>query len=353
MEMKQKKTTESQKIRFYIMGLIYRNGERSVKVPSSQTLADQFGVARRTARIALEGLVREGWLIGKTGIGTFTNPAKSFISNKKYPIPLIGLIYGRGDNFFYDPPASTILSQMGLAAAEHNWNIRFFTRMDGSDENLKSEILSSNLNGLIWASKHYPAPEMLNCFRDHGIKIVTIDRKIESISSVCFDFRESLREIVKRLIQEKRRNLLLISTGLIPEEKLEYIQNCCKKENYPIHIRIKQCEVHHYPETLSECLRHSPPPDALVLPWHEPWITLEILTQHRIDFKQQCHLLVLEDFPAMERFPGTVLKIPLKEAAEAAGTEMKKLLEGKPPSDTILHAAILDFNIKQPKEASL
>ena len=130
MEMEQRKTTESQKIRFYIMGLIYRNGATSVKVPSSQTLANQFGVARRTARIALEGLVREGWLIGKTGVGTFTNPSRAFTAEKKHPVPLIGLIYGRGDNFFYDPPAATILSHMGLTAAKHNWNIRLFARMD-------------------------------------------------------------------------------------------------------------------------------------------------------------------------------------------------------------------------------
>ena len=351
MEMEQRKTTESQKIRFYIMGLIYRNGATSVKVPSSQTLANQFGVARRTARIALEGLVREGWLIGKTGVGTFTNPSRAFTAEKKHPVPLIGLIYGRGDNFFYDPPAATILSHMGLTAAKHNWNIRLFARMDGNEENLKSEILSSNLNGLIWASKQYPQPEILKLFQDSGIKIVTIDRKIESISSVCFDFRESLRQIAASFIRENRRDLLLLSTGLIHEEKQNFIRECCQQQGMPVRFRIEKCEVNHYPETLSRCLKTTPLPDALFLPWQEPWISLEILTKLRIDFKRKCRLLVLEDFPGMERFPGTILKIPLEEAADAAGTEMEKLLEGKPPSDILLHTTIQDFNIKQTREA--
>ncbi|OPZ70227.1 MAG: DNA-binding transcriptional repressor LldR [Firmicutes bacterium ADurb.Bin467] len=105
METGQNKTTESGKIRFYIMGLIYRYGNRSVRVPSSVELAERFGVARRTARLALEGLVREGWLIGRRGLGTYTNPARTFFSDPQISIPLVGLIYGRGDNFYYDTPA--------------------------------------------------------------------------------------------------------------------------------------------------------------------------------------------------------------------------------------------------------
>ena len=89
-------------IRHYVMGLIYQNGFTSVRVPCSLKLARQFGVTRRTARVVLEGLIREGYLIGKNGIGTFTNPAQGFKLGHGPQLPLIGVGVNDCSNFYYD-----------------------------------------------------------------------------------------------------------------------------------------------------------------------------------------------------------------------------------------------------------
>ena len=51
--------SEVQKIWHRVMSILYRSGGCSVKIPSSNELAREFGVARSTVRIALEKLTEE------------------------------------------------------------------------------------------------------------------------------------------------------------------------------------------------------------------------------------------------------------------------------------------------------
>ena len=102
--------TETAKIRFYIMNLIFRNGNQSVKIMSTRALAEQFDVARGTVRAAVEKMVEEKYLITRRGIGTFTNPSKAFCRLQKVPPKLIGIKMQGGDQFFLDPPAMRTLA---------------------------------------------------------------------------------------------------------------------------------------------------------------------------------------------------------------------------------------------------
>lgn len=59
--------SEVQKIWHRVMSILYRSGGCSVKIPSSNELAREFGVARSTVRIALEKLTEEGFLVTRRG----------------------------------------------------------------------------------------------------------------------------------------------------------------------------------------------------------------------------------------------------------------------------------------------
>ena len=93
--------SEVQKIWHRVMSILYRSGGCSVKIPSSNELAREFGVARSTVRIALEKLTEEGFLVTRRGSGTFTNPRQRL--NADWNAPLIGLMVLDCNLFFYSP----------------------------------------------------------------------------------------------------------------------------------------------------------------------------------------------------------------------------------------------------------
>ena len=66
--------SEYMKIRRYMMNVIYRANGQSVQVPTILELSRKFGVSRPTVSKAMKALTEEGYIIGKRGIGSFTNP---------------------------------------------------------------------------------------------------------------------------------------------------------------------------------------------------------------------------------------------------------------------------------------
>ena len=52
-------------------GIWDRTGNQAVRIPSSNELAREFGIARSSVRIALEQLTAEGILVTRKGCGTF------------------------------------------------------------------------------------------------------------------------------------------------------------------------------------------------------------------------------------------------------------------------------------------
>ena len=352
METEKIKTTERWKIRTYILGLIYRGGGSSVKVPSSAELAARFGVARRTARIALEGLVREGWLIGRRGVGTFTNPARAFGDDSDSRIPLIGLIYGYGDNFYYDTPAIRMLSEMGLAAAAAGFNVRFLTRMSGNETCLFTEIRDSNLDGLVWASNSYPSIELLEKLRELGIRIVTIDRKVPGFSSILFDSAAAIRQLAALLAAEKRNHIVRLcppneghaASTVRDKELMERFLPACRGVIF---------SQHHYRETLAELLSKETP-DTLIIGWSGGSAAVELLRQHNIDPITKCRIVVMEDFADSISLPCLVLDRPYRQAADAAVAEIaRQLAETSPePVDAAVNV-VLKYRNLNPDPSSM
>lgn len=141
--------TETAKIRFYIMNLIFRNGKQSVKIMSTRALAEQFDVARGTVRAAVEKMVEEKYLITRRGIGTFTNPSKAFCRLQKVPPKLIGIKMQGGDQFFLDPPAMRTLAALLEAFSRRNFIVRFLNGSAERGEDSVYELEHAYVDGIV------------------------------------------------------------------------------------------------------------------------------------------------------------------------------------------------------------
>lgn len=143
----QQTISEVQKIWYRVMSILYRSGGQSVRIPSSNELAQEFGIARSTVRIALEKLTAEGFLITRRGSGTFTNPKCRL--NANWEGPLVGLLMHNGNLFFYSQELQNELECFFAEFRETGWNIRLVTGQMDTPEAAR-EILSHNyLDSLI------------------------------------------------------------------------------------------------------------------------------------------------------------------------------------------------------------
>ncbi len=139
--------TEVQKIWYRVMSLLYRSGNQSVKIPSSNELAREFGIARSTVRIALEKLTAEGFLIARRGSGTFTNPRRRL--NANWEAPLIGLMMLDCNLFFYSPELQGELECFFSEFRNTGWNIRLITGQMDTPEDVREILSHSYLDGVI------------------------------------------------------------------------------------------------------------------------------------------------------------------------------------------------------------
>lgn len=105
-------TSEYMKIRRYVMNLILRAGKDPVQIPTINELSEKFSVSRPTVSKAMKELTSEGYIIGRRGIGSFTNPAKIFPASFGRKQPLIGITLGNGLMVHLDKYYANILAEL-------------------------------------------------------------------------------------------------------------------------------------------------------------------------------------------------------------------------------------------------
>lgn len=103
--------SEYMKIRRYVVNLIYKARGKSIQVPTILELAKQFGVSHATVSKAMKELTTEGFIIGRRGIGSFTNPRLSAAGGIR-ELPVIGILMEDGMGVHFDKYLAPILGQM-------------------------------------------------------------------------------------------------------------------------------------------------------------------------------------------------------------------------------------------------
>jgi len=105
-------TSEYMRIRRYVMNLILRADGEAAQIPTIQELSAKFGVSRPTVSKAMKELTSEGYIIGKRGIGTFTNPAKRAMVAIGKKIPVVGIMISDGLNVHLDKYIGCALAEI-------------------------------------------------------------------------------------------------------------------------------------------------------------------------------------------------------------------------------------------------
>lgn len=313
--------SEVLKIRHFVMNIIYRNGGKSVMIPSSRALAARFGIARSTVQLSLEKMSAQGFLIGKPGIGTFTNPRKSFILQLGEPAPLTGIKVAGGDDFYYICTTWRMFSETGNALVNSGCSIHLLQDATSTPETIQQEIRNAFLDGVLFLG----SPEPVIRKAAEIVPAVSIGHTpVPDVCSVFFSINDAVRELVRTLRRDGRTRILLTHDGETSIPAVSATRKALEEDGFElIPLDVKSVdfvsEFHH--------LTAEKHPDAIFIHQQHAGLARQILAELG-ETPETVRLIAAEDLPHCEEFPGIYFQAPRREAAETAVAMLNRLMRG-------------------------
>lgn len=331
------------------MGLIYRNSFASVKVPSSMELANRFGVTRRTARMALESLIAEGYLTSKSGIGTFTNPVKGFKLGNVRQKPLIGLCFGDGSHFYYDAYTGKIFADVMSRLLDAGYNVYPLVHTSTDPEAMIAEVEYAGLDGAVFCNPN-PGLPAVQYLLEAGKPCVAIRYESAGADFVLpFTGEAFLKLITEAENAGNKRITVLISEnpGNWFEDGIAWAK---KQKNSPVITEvIKGLNPAIYDNTLTGIFSRKDEeiPDMLIVSWRAPQTAREIMAQCGVA-PERCKIVVDGAFSLPEDFSGYDITVSYHDMADAAVELLERRFRQPelPPQTTVINGNLIRIDRK-------
>ncbi len=303
------------RIRYYVYGVIRKNSDSSVQIPSSYELARMFETSRRVAQYELERLIAEGVLIGKKRVGTFTNPMSSYSRNvTRDAMPLIGVTYGSGDHFTYAHEGAFSISAVYKALGEMDCFIHDLRLPNKNPESMLRDILSVKLDGLIWLSPDNEFSEHLfEKLAEANCPLVTCGAHLFSAASgVRYAFNDVLMQLSDIMRKEQRKKVFVVDflRSGFPEDLSSL--SCIPG------VEITRFSSSDFLGLLEDKLAAGIVPDICFCESINALEIQAVLERHGIDCKKGCRLVALREFSHSNRFTGYIVRRNYTEAAKTA-----------------------------------
>ena len=198
---------EYMKIRTHLINLINVADSKNSLIPPENELCRLFGVTRPTVRNAIKGLVLDGYLIPRKGLGTFINLDMAGKDIKR--IPNIGLMLGDGQvaRGGFDPVVAQCLIGSGTSFEP------LYIPESRSVDSL-AEIARAGIDAVIWCSPNEQVGRYIEALKNIGTPILCIDIEKDAPAFNC-DFIHSNRAIrgvklAEYLYSKGHRNMLFV-----------------------------------------------------------------------------------------------------------------------------------------------
>ncbi len=312
--------TEVMKVRHYVMNLIYRSRGEERRIPSVRQLAREFGVANSTVQLALEEMIREKFLVGKPGVGTFTVPGQSFIlPGGGKNTPLIGICIGSGDFFYYGHTGWRLVAEAGRALTDFGCNVRLLAQRTDSPDAVAEEIRHSYLDGFF-------AIDISNSEVTQAAArvIPTVsfgNPPVPGLSNVFFDNTAAAKELTDELVKEGRSRFFFLRTG----RRMEALT--AQLDSRRIRYRDRSVIDIELADVLRELFR-TDPPDCLFHYGQHAELVMGVLRELGVDPRRDCRLIADVEPPAKVDYTGYYLTLPYETAMEKAAELLMRHLAG-------------------------
>lgn len=198
------------KLRQYFINLTLRADPEN-PLPSERTLAEMFGVARKTVRRALEDMVRDRYLIKRPRRGYFVNPFSMREDERRMKI--IGILHRNGMHALYNQEDARFMEEFFREIRRYRACAQLI--MTSNPEMIYNDIVNSKLDGLVWLG--VPKPHIPVFERIHRENVLPIVGHFDLALPNCGDyvymdhFKEGYQK-TKYLLDHGCRRILFVQT---------------------------------------------------------------------------------------------------------------------------------------------
>jgi DNA-binding LacI/PurR family transcriptional regulator len=321
--------TTAKLIRHYIYGIIRKNSNVSVKIPSSYKLAEQFSTTRRVAQYELERLIAQGVLISKKRIGTYTNPRSNYSQHITLDdhMSLIGVIYGYGDHFTYAAPAALTLSALYAELSEANCYIHDLRMPTQPESAMIRDISSPQLDGLIWGGFNRAcSASLLEMLHNLDIPMVMLDSDYPEFSRVETVYRDTTQHLSRLFTEEKRKLFFSLGTHSSVDRFVDKLAQAMDlSTNNCIHFT--SGKLRESLDLMIAALDQGVVPDVVVCTAGLAKAASAELTRYGIDTLRQCRVVSFGEVNRQRDFTGIIVQPNAKGRAHAAVELLHKMIE--------------------------
>lgn len=176
-------------------------------------LSRKFGVSRQTVGKAMKELTRDGFIIGKPGIGSFTNPKR--IETSQTPcgmkVPTIGIILSDGMLLHLDEYHAKNLSAALKILPEMPAFIRLLNLSSSDPEIILKDLENEQMDALLWIAPRQFHEPVIRELLSRGIPLVLhTGFAFPGAATVEFDFEQAGYDSAGMLIGEKRTGIVFL-----------------------------------------------------------------------------------------------------------------------------------------------
>lgn len=284
-------TAEYMKIRRHVMNLALRAGASSIRLPTIHELARQFEVSNPTVCKALKELSNEGYVTGKPGIGSFTNPSRHFFVSGVERQRLVGLLARDGMVVHGDRYTTHLMAELMKRITDRLGLVHLFNLGGHDPERVLRDIRNEQLDALVWLSPPEEMNPVLEKLREDGMPVVVCDGKRSASNNVRIDYEGAGREIGERLLAENRGHIVYLPAMGAWGHMLRGIREVYDRAGVPMDEKLILHEPHLCVAELERLLAKKAPIDAVCCSVDHPWDLAGLLTSHGVDIERQCRLV--------------------------------------------------------------
>lgn len=334
---------EYMKIRRYMLNFVEQAGEQSVQAPTIMELSRKFGVSRPTVSKAMKMLTDDGYIIGRPGVGAFTNPAKV----NRYQLrhyKNVGILIGDGMLVHYDPYFEALLARILLNLAKENLKATFFQLTSHQYRLAVEEIAMNHFDVLLWMM---PSNEMLPAIhelRRQGRRVVLAGlASDDDTGSVFFNYEQFGYRVGRKLIEEGRNKVVYLVDHGGWSRPLAGMKKAYQEAGVALEPGLSFTEATDLWRRLGKLLDSPGKVDTVFSAVCSTSLFLPFYRELSPEIRERVRFIVEEDSCSPDGFSGWLFQTPFQTLADEVSLLIKREIEGV-PQDHITKGIEIEFS---------
>lgn len=323
---------EYMKIRRYMLNFVEQAGEKSIQAPTILELSRKFGVSRPTVSKAMKMLTDDGYIIGRPGLGAFTNPAKiNRCQVQKYRN--VALIVGDGMQVHFVPYHLELLGRIGIGISNLNFEITFLQLSSHQTGAIADEIAAVPFDLLLWI---VPPPELspvIQLLRGKGKRVIVLQNDPDC-GNLYFDYEAFGYRIGKKLLAEGRRRIAYLLNTEAWSRPLIGLQKAYREAGIELDSSLFFPDMIRLWQKLEKLLNSPGKVDAVFSAVCPTSVFLPFYRSLSPETRARVRFIVEEDGQKAEQFSGWIFRTPFQKMADEICRLIRLECDGIPQDQT-------------------